>query len=289
MIEGISSSSINFSGCSGLSSCTVSSDARQSKKERTSTTPPSKDTDTTGLRLSPEQKKEIEKLKKRDQEVRTHEQAHIAAGGDLASPASYTTVKGPDNKSYATGGEVQIDISPIEGDPEKTIEKARRVRSAAMTPANPSSQDMQVASQAIQMESQARIEKNSETNLYDPKKLKQGDTKNIQEEKAVSLLEGLSQNAILAGALGSSSSLSIPVISSFFEKTKEVQYIKGIKNLDKLNNITLQQNKIATNSYFDIAQQESFRIPHQEKVANLYANNSLISNSKSYSSISINT
>lgn len=208
MIEGISSSSISFSGCLG---CSVHSDSQKSKKENTNTPiqnnlSKEKDTDATGLRLTPEQKKEVEELKKRDQEVRTHEQAHMTAGGDLASPASYTTTKGPDNKSYATGGEVQINVSPEEGNPEKTIEKARKIRSAALAPANPSSQDMQVASQANQMEAQARIEKNSIENAENGKnKLSEKNTITTkkQEKKSINKIENFSVNESLTGFLAS--------------------------------------------------------------------------------------
>ncbi len=109
--------------------------------------------------LPPEDRRMIEELKQRDLEVRTHEQAHIAAGGQyVTSAASYTYQYGPDGKSYAVGGEVSIDVSPVPGDPEKTQEKAKVVRRAAMAPANPSGQDMQVAARATQMEAEALAE-----------------------------------------------------------------------------------------------------------------------------------
>lgn len=110
--------------------------------------------------LSAEDRRLIEELKQRDLEVRAHEQAHIAAGGQYVTGAvSYTYQYGPDGKPYAVGGEVSIDVSPVPGDPEKTEEKARVVRRAAMAPVNPSGQDMQVAARATQMEANARAEK----------------------------------------------------------------------------------------------------------------------------------
>lgn len=102
--------------------------------------------------------KEVEAYKARDQEVRTHEQAHQAAGGQYASSPSYTLSKGPDGQSYATGGEVQIDISTVAGDPAATIQKMQQVRSAALAPAEPSSQDMSVAAKAQRLESEARAD-----------------------------------------------------------------------------------------------------------------------------------
>ena len=104
------------------------------------------------------QQKEVEAYKARDQEVRTHERAHQSAGGQYASAPSYSLSRGPDGKRYATGGEVQIDISPVSGDPAATVQKMQQVRSAALAPAEPSSQDMSVAAKASRLESQARAE-----------------------------------------------------------------------------------------------------------------------------------
>jgi hypothetical protein len=109
--------------------------------------------------LTDSEQREIDNLKKIDSKTRSHEAAHIAAGGGLVrGGANYSYQKGPDGKSYAVGGEVQIDISPEE-DPDDTIQKMNRVRSAAMAPADPSGQDRQVASKAAQIQAQARSEK----------------------------------------------------------------------------------------------------------------------------------
>src|SRR5690554_3203189 len=102
--------------------------------------------------------KELRSLKARDREVRAHEQAHQAVGGQYAGSVSYTYQRGPDGNQYAIGGEVSIDISPVEGDPQATIEKMRQVRAAAMAPAQPSGQDRAVAAQAMQIMLQAQSE-----------------------------------------------------------------------------------------------------------------------------------
>ncbi|MDH3737898.1 MAG: putative metalloprotease CJM1_0395 family protein, partial [Alphaproteobacteria bacterium] len=65
-------------------------------------------------KLTDEQRLEVERLKERDREVRAHEQAHARAGGPYASAPSYEFVRGPDGKSYAVSGEVQIDTAPID-------------------------------------------------------------------------------------------------------------------------------------------------------------------------------
>ena len=61
--------------------------------------------------LSDDDQREVQELKNRDREVR-----------------------GPDNRQYAVGGEVQIDTSAVSGDPEATIRSAQTVRRAANAP-----------------------------------------------------------------------------------------------------------------------------------------------------------
>lgn len=120
-------------------------------------------TDATGLKLSEEEKEAVRKLQQRDREVRTHEQAHIAAsGGHVMGGASYSRQRGPDGQMYAIGGHVNIDTS-TEDNPDATIAKAQRVRAAANAPAEPSGQDRAVAARASQMEAQARQEKTAES------------------------------------------------------------------------------------------------------------------------------
>ncbi|BBN58878.1 putative metalloprotease CJM1_0395 family protein [Hydrogenovibrio marinus] len=98
----------------------------------------------------------ISELKSRDQHVKAHEQAHLgASGGYATSAASYTYQVGPDGRRYAVGGEVGIDTSPVQGDPAATIQKAHIIQRAALAPSDPSSQDLRVHAQAVQMEIQA--------------------------------------------------------------------------------------------------------------------------------------
>ena len=109
--------------------------------------------------LSEDQQRTVEKLKARDREVRAHEQAHLSAAGPHARGGpSFQYQKGPDNARYAIGGEVDIDVSPVSGDPEATIRKAQVIRAAALAPSNPSPQDRQVAAAATKLEAQAQQE-----------------------------------------------------------------------------------------------------------------------------------
>lgn len=108
--------------------------------------------------LTDDERREVEKLKARDTEVRTHEQAHVSAAGSLFRGGPYyQTRKGPDGRDYAVAGKVNIDTSPGKT-PEETIAKARLIRQAAMAPAEPSGTDRRVASKASAMEATARKE-----------------------------------------------------------------------------------------------------------------------------------
>lgn len=101
---------------------------------------------------------QIKELKARDTEVRIHEQAHASVGGQYAGSPSYEYQRGPDGTNYAVGGEVQIDVAKIEGDPQATIEKMQTVRAAALAPAEPSGADRAIAADATQKLAAAQAE-----------------------------------------------------------------------------------------------------------------------------------
>lgn len=119
--------------------------------------------------LNEEQKQQVKELKKRDAEVKSHEQAHMASGGGLVQGgASFEYQNGPDGRMYAVGGEVKIDMSR-ERTPEATIRKMQQVRRAALAPAEPSGTDRAVAAQASQIEAQARVELSEKNQPDTPK------------------------------------------------------------------------------------------------------------------------
>ncbi|MFL0810454.1 MAG: catalase [Agarilytica sp.] len=109
-----------------------------------------------------QEQRQITSLSARDREVRAHEQAHAAVGGQYAGAPSYQFERGPDGVSYAISGEVPIDVGK-EATPQETLRKAQIVRRAALAPAEPSPQDRRVAAQASQLEAQARSEISRET------------------------------------------------------------------------------------------------------------------------------
>lgn len=101
---------------------------------------------------------EIAELASRDREVRTHEQAHAAVGGGYAGAPSFTYTRGPDGQRYAVAGEVSIDTGTVANDPRATLSKMDIVVRAALSPAEPSAQDLRVAAQAQAQMVQARVD-----------------------------------------------------------------------------------------------------------------------------------
>lgn len=98
--------------------------------------------------LTDAERRKVQELKARDRQVREHERAHQIAGGHYASSPTYRTIRGPDGKLYAVGGEVKIDTSVVPNNPEATIRKMQTVKRAALAPQEPSSADRAVAAEA---------------------------------------------------------------------------------------------------------------------------------------------
>lgn len=156
--------------------------------------------------LSDEERQQVSQLQQQDVEVKAHEAAHLAAAGGLVrGGASYEYQTGPDGKAYAVGGEVSIDTSSIEGDPEATIAKAQQVRNAALAPASPSSQDYKVAAKASQMEAQARQElsKDQQTTQDSTEPNTSQSTVRSENQKLQQSLHHLSQSAVAKYAVQS--------------------------------------------------------------------------------------
>ena len=109
--------------------------------------------------LSEAEREVVRELKDRDRDVRQHEQKHLAAAGGLAKGGPrYHYQIGPDGKPYAVGGEVQIDTSPVPGNPEATRNKAEQIRRAALAPGDASGPDLAVAQSAAAIPGQTDLE-----------------------------------------------------------------------------------------------------------------------------------
>jgi hypothetical protein len=150
--------------------------------------------------LTPEQQRLVEKLKAADQNVHTHEQAHMAAGGQyVRGGASYSYTTGPDGKRYAVAGEVTIDTSPVSNDPRATILKEETVARSALAPADPSPQDLSVAAEAQAMEQQAQAEL-----AKAPSSGQSGEAAGAVSTSAIGLTAGRSQGTSAAPAIAGS-------------------------------------------------------------------------------------
>lgn len=93
----------------------------------------------------------VRQLSAIDRKVVAHEQARATIGGSYALISGFDVSSRPDGKLYATSGEVAIDTSPIENDPRATLEKAQVIIRAALSVADPSSADRQIAAEAKSM------------------------------------------------------------------------------------------------------------------------------------------
>jgi len=117
-----------------------------------------KKTGTDGAELTEIEIAEVKDMKKRDREVRAHEQAHKAVAGSYGGAIRYDYETGPDNNRYAVGGHVPIDMSEVPNSPERTAQKMEVIQRAAMAPGDPSAADRSVASRAAQIGNKAKVE-----------------------------------------------------------------------------------------------------------------------------------
>ena len=185
----------------------------------------------------------ISQLQSRDREVRSHEAAHASAGGSLVvSGPSFTYQKGPDGRSYAIGGEIQLDVSPVENDPEATLQKSEQIRRAALAPADPSSQDLRVAANANQLASKARVDiallRREEAQLEEKEKGLEAEQNAEVSVNEIESNDGLSiENDLPASVEVNSiaSSVSKPVAISAFTETAESSAPKSLTKEPQVN------------------------------------------------------
>lgn len=151
----------------------------------------------------------VQQLKSRDLEVKAHEQAHLSVAGSFATGgASFTYTTGPNGVRYATGGEVGIDSSKIEGNPAATIRKADAIRRAALAPASPSSQDQLVARNATVMAEEARADLIQLTQEEQKNAKETEGTKEAKEIAKNKASKGLKENQVESNYVDGSTSIS---------------------------------------------------------------------------------
>lgn len=99
------------------------------------------------------------RLREHSHAVRLHEQAHMAVlGGYASGGVQYTENRAPDGSSYITGGRIKVDLSPVPGDPQATLRKARTIQRAALAPGDSSPTDMATAAKAYRLQADAMQE-----------------------------------------------------------------------------------------------------------------------------------
>lgn len=92
-------------------------------------------------------------INKNYNEIYSHEMAHKTAGGALAG----SIVIEKNEEGIPVGGHVAIKMPALDpNNPQKTIDDANIVITAALAPGNPSDQDYKVAAQARQIKAQAQ-------------------------------------------------------------------------------------------------------------------------------------
>jgi len=126
----------------------------KNKQEQENSTP--KDS----TQLSNEEKAQLSELKAADSRVKAHEAAH-QSGPAASGGASFTYKKGPDGVMYAVGGEVPVRIE-TGSTPQESIMNLQGVIATALAPADPSPQDISIASKARVMLMKAQQELSQE-------------------------------------------------------------------------------------------------------------------------------
>jgi hypothetical protein len=186
--------------------------------------------------------KQIDQLAQRDTEVKSHEQAHAAVGGSLAQSPSYQYEKGPDGRRYAVDGEVNIDVSTVDGDAQATLSKMQKVYAAAMAPVQPSMADIRVAAQALQNMNEAKkelitsnsdalsstttntsISQNSQTLTNDPLNADDSNMSLLSPNRSLSAEQRHSTMANDTAAVGGSTSQSLPSPERYSQQHQSIE------------------------------------------------------------------
>lgn len=100
-----------------------------------------------GDRLTAEERAALDRLLRREFQVKQEEKAHAAAAGAAAGPIRYAYRTGPDGRQYADSGKVAAGFSDPGGDPAAMQDIANRVATAANAAASPSAADLAAARQ----------------------------------------------------------------------------------------------------------------------------------------------
>jgi len=192
------------------------------------------------LEIEQAELKVSQQLASRDREVRAHEQTHAAIGGPHAGAPQFEFTSGPDGRMYATSGEVSIDTSAVENDPQATLEKAQVIIRAALSVTDPSTADRQIAAEAKSLALRALSElresggdsaAQSSAVHNDQVRIEQESLEREEFRAEVELKEAKQErNAALTQARKDSSEESLEVLKEYNVQIHEIQ-----ETLRKLN------------------------------------------------------
>jgi hypothetical protein len=131
---------------------------RKEQKEQKDRTPGARQADqfTPAEELTADEQREVYRLAEIDRRVRAREQAYLAASRGQARAANVRYITGPDGRQYAVEADLQVDIGPVDGNPELTLAKAKAAEAAALAAADPSPRDRMTAAQARRVADEAR-------------------------------------------------------------------------------------------------------------------------------------
>ncbi len=184
----------------------------------------------------------IQQLLQRDREVRAHEQAHAAVGGQLSGAPSYQYERGPDGVRYAVSGEVPISNGAVPGDPEATLQNARIVQRAALAPAEPSPQDRRVAAEAAQLEQQAIQEIAIKAQEAQQQEAADRNTEE-SDSSATASNDPLAPNDPLESASGSASELAIGGLQDANSNKEDPEQDERTSRLDDFVQTNIDLNR----------------------------------------------
>lgn len=99
---------------------------------------------------------QVQRMRVQEREVRRTQVMKAAVGGAFAGDSTYQFALGPDGRRYIVGGDVSLDVSPVENNPRATISKMQRVRAAAGVSVQRTQNDRVATFMSVRTEGSAR-------------------------------------------------------------------------------------------------------------------------------------
>lgn len=99
---------------------------------------------------------QVQRMRVQEREVRRTQVMKAAVGGAFAGDSTYQFALGPDGRRYIVGGDVSLDVSPVENNPRATISKMQRVRAAAGLSVQRTQNDRVATFMSVRTEGSAR-------------------------------------------------------------------------------------------------------------------------------------